>query len=284
MGKALFVSALALVAGCATGVVDEPAPPPERAPDAPAIVPNEGPSVETPTANGAPPGYRVGDTVRAATPLRFTCRKDAFCDDFEDTTPGSRWTSIVPSDATLSFVGPSSSLGARAIRVAASANGAPSYLELAGRSLEGSWAGALGVSLRLDALPQTGFAGPELVVRDTNGVTVAQIAIVVVAGAIGIEQRAADADGAGASSATRIDLLAPASASTWHRVLVGIEAQDIDEGPFGRIEVSIDGSDNAILPLVVKPIGGPVALRAGVTRADSAATVARVDDVMFFVR
>lgn len=214
--------------------------------------------------------------------MQFSCRKDAFCDDFESATPGSKWSSSVPSDGSLTFVGPSSSLGARALRATAAANGAPSFLELSGKQLPSSWAGALGVSVRVEKLPQTSVAGPELAVRDANGVAIAHIAIVVTNVGLGLEQRGPGCDDS--ACADRLDMLLPIAAGEWNRVVLGIEAQDVATGPFGRIEISVDGSDNAVVPLVVRPIGGQVVVDAGLTRADTAPSALRVDDVMFFTR
>src|SRR4051812_8237597 len=98
-----------------------------------ACAPSEvgGAGEETDTA--APPGTSTpvtGDRAHAADgrtagalepshPLEQTCRKGAFCDDFEDATPGSRWTSSVATAGRLDFVGPSSSLGARSLHAVA---------------------------------------------------------------------------------------------------------------------------------------------------------------------
>lgn len=229
------------------------------------------------------PTWLHDDTRRAAEPLaQFSCRKDAFCDDFESATPGSTWSTPAAAAGSIAFVGPSSSLGVRALRATADASGPPSFLELAGRAALGSWAGALGVSVRVDALPQVSIAGPEIVARDESGAAIARIAIVVTHQGLALEQRGAGCEAS--SCAARLDLLVPLAAGEWSRVVVGVEAQNVDAAPYGRVEISVDGSDNAVVPLVVRPIGGTVGIAAGITRADLVPSTLRVDDVMFFTR
>ncbi|MBS2018358.1 MAG: hypothetical protein JST00_36165 [Deltaproteobacteria bacterium] len=253
---------------------------PAKAPD-PVVSPGEG--AREASTQGA---FWVDDGTRATKPLaQFSCRKDAFCDDFEGKVlPGSLW-SVVPAGATndtLAFVGPSSSLGARALRVSTGANGAPSFLEVAGKKPASGWAGAFGVSIRVDALPEESLAGPEILVRDDAGVALARIAIVVTSVGIGLEQRGAGCEAT--ACAERLDMLLPAIAGDWHRVVVGVEAVDAEAPPYGRVEVSIDGSDNAAVPLALRSVGGRISVAAGITRADVAPAVLRVDDVMFFTR
>lgn len=283
MARGSLFAIAALLTGCVTSVGSEG--PGDRAAaggiDDPTV------AIEPPAADREPavalPSWTVDVAARATKPLvQFSCRKDAFCDDFEGATPGSKWTSSVAANGSLSFVGPSSSLGAKALRATAAANGAPSFLEIAGKTLNGSWAGALGVSVRVEQLPQTSVGGPEMVVRDENGDAIARIAIVITRAGIGLEQRGPGCEAS--SCAARLDMLVPVVAGEWNRVVIGVEAQDAEAAPYGRIEVSVDGSDNAFVPLVVRPIGAWISASAGLTRVDSAPAALRVDDVMFFTR
>lgn len=244
------------------------------------------------TAAPAAPGAGVGELDTSATwhladtlpraPLRFVCRKDAFCDDFEDVLPGARWPVSVGDASAMTFTGPSSTVGARALRVTAPAGGAPAFLALEGAKLTGHWAGALGVSLRVDAAVAAVLGGPELVVRADDGSQLARIGVVVRPDGIAVDQRAAGC--ASAACAERTDVVVVAAPGEFHRVVIGVEANDVTSAPFGRVEVSVDGGDHGNLPLVVRPIGGRAEVHAGITEADVAPATLRVDDVMFFTR
>jgi len=251
--------------------------------------PSEAPATrddDVATRAPAPPPAKetTGATVTApsppSTPLAFTCRKDAFCDDFEDAAPGTRWQ----ASGAVDFVGPSSTLGDRAMRARVGAGASPAFLRLVGKQVAHHWAGALGLSLMVDALPLRAVGGPEIVVPTSTagGAVGARLSIVVVPDGIQLEQRAAGCDDS--ACASRTDRIAPVRPGEWSRIVIGVEATEGAGAPFGRVEVSLDGGDNANLPLVVLPLGGNVEVRAGIARADDADASLRVDDVMFFTR
>jgi len=284
MGRCLAVGLVLFATACAGASPSDDDGAAGGAPSAPAgasSVPASGGQTAGAGAFGTNATWHLPDTTARA-PLRFVCRKDAFCDDFEDPLPGSRWPLIVGDAAAMTFTGPSSTVGARALRVTVPAGGAPAYLALQGAELAGRWAGALGVSLRLDAPVVGVVGGPEIVVRAADASVVARIGIVVSPDGIAVDQR--DAGCESTACAARTDLVVVPAPGEFHRVVIGVEANDVTAAPFGRVEVSVDGGDHANLPLVVRPIGGRAEVHAGITEADAVATTMRVDDVMFFTR
>jgi hypothetical protein len=262
MMRSLVVLLAACVAACAapTGTaIGDPAeivgaPPAKQAPS---------PTAGARDLNDAP----AGDAPVVA--HAFTCRSDAFCEDFESANPAARWTSETADAALLEFVAPSASPGARSMRVTTSAAAASAYLRLDGGAHTTHWAGAFGFAIRLDALPSARLRGPRLV-TDAG----ASVAVAITPAGIVLEQHDASHDESVG--------LAPAKAASWQRITIGVEANDAPSAPYGRIEVSIDGGDLAVYALDVPIHAGALELHAGVTKADLVASAIQLDDVMFF--
>lgn len=207
------------------------------------------------------------------------CKKGAFCDDFEEPAPASRWTATVATAGAIDFPGPSSSLGAHALRAVTSGAGGSAYLTRDGGAVGSQWVGALELSLRLDALPVIALGGPEIAVIDASGAST-RIGFSVGADGISLQQRF-DAC-AGSPCTARSDLVSDVKAGEWRRLVVAIETYGSSAPPFGRIEVSVDGGELIVLPLTVTPFAGTAEARAGITVADDAPATARVDDVTFY--
>jgi hypothetical protein len=235
---------------------------------------------ETPPAAKAREPKDPSFATIASKPFAITsCKKGAFCDDFEGPTPGSRWSSAVATNGVVDFVGPSSSFGARALHATTTGAGAAAYLALAGASLGTQWVGVLGFSLRVESLPASALGGPEIAVVGAGGATT-RIGFSVLPTGIVLHQRF-DAC-SGSSCSARSDLVSDVKAGEWRRLVVAIETTGTTAPPYGRIEVTVDGGDILLLPLTVTPFDGKVEAHAGITAADTAPATARVDDVIFY--
>jgi hypothetical protein len=250
--------------------------------------------VAPPAAHGAGDGAREGSTFAngavangpsiaeglPAVTHAFTCRADAFCEDFESLDPAARWTSaVVSASDVVAFLAPSASKGARSMRVEAGASGGGAYLLLDGGPGGGErWAGAFGFALRLDAPPATRLGGPRLVATLPAGEGALGVAVTP-AGFV-LEQRA---PGAPDSARVLTPLTAPGA---WHRVVIGVESNASPSGapPYGRVEIAIDDGDLAVDDLLVPVHAGSLELQVGVTEPDTAPAAVQIDDVMFFAR
>jgi hypothetical protein len=269
-----------LAAGCAQGsspTDEDVASPPVVALQDPSDVP---PPETTSPATMARAPRRPSFAV--TTPfVHVDCRKGAFCEDFEEASPGARWTSSVATDGgVIDFVGPSSSFGAHALRATTSGSGAAAYLMLAGPTVAQQWVGSLTFSMRVESLPTTVLGGPEITVTDPNG-AVTRIGFSVHPNGIALHQYFDSCSGL--SCTARADIVTDVKPGEWRRLSVGIEGTGSSAAPYGRIEVTVDDSGDLItLPLAVTPFDGYVEVHAGITIADSVASIARVDDVVFF--
>jgi hypothetical protein len=229
-----------------------------------------------PLGAGAGSNYAAHPSLGA--PFAITsCKKDAFCEDFEEPLPAKRWTSILGGG--VDFPAPSSSLGAHALRASTQGGGAAAYLTRAGERVGTQWVGALELSLRVEALPLTTLGGPELAVTDAAGATT-RIGFTVRPDGIFLHQRFESCQGGPCTS--RTDLVSDVKAGEWRHLVVAVETYGTTAPPFGRIEVIVDGGELLVLPLTVTPFDGQVEARAGITFADSAPATARVDDVTFY--
>ena len=206
-----------------------------------------------------------------------SCKKDAFCEDFEEPLPATRWTGA--TGGGVDFPAPSSSLGAHALRASTQGGGPAAYLTRAGEQVGTQWVGALELSLRVDALPATALGGPELAVTDAAGATT-HIGFTVRPDGIALHQRFESCRGAACTS--RSDLVSDVKAGEWRHLVVAVETYGTTAPPFGRIEVIVDGGALLVLPLTVTPFDGQAEARAGITFADTAPATARVDDVTFY--
>jgi len=235
--------------------------------------------VAAPDGRRSPPS--AADIARADVPTpdppkvahAYACRSDAFCEDFESADPFARWTSSTTTGpGALDLLAPSASLGARSMHARAGDPTATAYLHESGPGASAHLAGAFGFAIRLDALPSATLGGPRLAVDLPTGI--ATIGITVTADGFFLEQRSEGVDLA--------IPIGPATADAWHRITVGLEANEAAVAPYGRVEVSIDGGDLAAYKLVVPVYAGPLELHAGITRPDPTATSLELDDVMFF--
>jgi hypothetical protein len=285
MRRAIAVALASLAAGCAQGSttddLEDPVVVALAAPRSPA------PAIET---NG-PGDLSAAERARAprgsdfATTMPFalvSCKKNAFCDDFEDATPGWRWTGSVATGGEVDFIGPSSSIGANALHVSTTGgSGSAAYLKLAGSALGKQWVGALAFSMRFDAVPTAVFGGPEIAIVDANGATT-RIGFSVRPEGIALHQYVGGCTGTSCSS--RSDLVTDAKAGEWRRLVVAVETSNTLAPPYGRVEVTVDSGELITLPLMVSPFDGTAEVHAGITVADAAPTTARIDDVVFFTR
>lgn len=208
-----------------------------------------------------------------------TCKKGAFCEDFEEAAPTTRWTTTVATAGGIDFPGPSASLGAHALRATTPGSGGAAYLARDGGALGTQWVGALELSLRVDAMPETALGGPEIAVIDANG-AITRIGFSVRPEGIALEQHFESCSGSPCSA--RSDLVSDVKAGEWRHLVVAIETYGTTAPPFGRIEVIVDDGALLVLPLTVTPFDGRAEARAGITVADSAPATARVDDVTFY--
>lgn len=252
-------------------------------------------ALAAPNGNAAnlPPRGEMGDdslAARARAPkvpafailkpfIGTSCKINAFCDDFEDGAPGARWTGAVTTLGLLDFAGPSSSAGANSLHVATNGAGGAAYLSLAGKALGSQWAGALAVTMRIDAPPTTVIGGPEIAVAHTGG-GMTRIGFSIRPEGIALHQYF-DAC-SGSSCATRSDIVSEVKAGEWRRLVVAVETTNSVAPPYGRVEVTIDGGELIVLPLTVAPFNGTAEVHAGITVADSVPSNARIDDVVFF--
>lgn len=208
-----------------------------------------------------------------------TCKKGAFCDDFEEPSPDKRWSSTVATAGLVDFPGPSSSLGAHALRAVTTGAGGAAYLTRGGSALGTQWVGALAFSLRVDALPVTALGGPEMAVVDANGATT-HVGFSVRPDGIALHQLSESCSGS--SCMPRSDLVSDVKPSEWRHLVVAIETYGTTTPPYGRIEVTVDDGALIVLPLTVRPYDGQSEARAGITVADVAPATARIDDVTFY--
>jgi hypothetical protein len=208
-----------------------------------------------------------------------TCKKGAFCEDFEEPSPATRWTSTLTTAGTVDFPGPSSSLGAHALRAMTTGTGGVAYLTLDGATLGGQWVGVLGFSLRVDTLPTTTVGGPEIAVVDASGAST-RIGFSVRPDGIALHQRFESCGGSACMS--RSDLVSDVKPGEWRHLVVAIETYGTTTPPYGRIEVIVDGGGLIVLPLTVTPFDGKAEAHAGITVADAAPATARIDDVTFY--
>lgn len=208
-----------------------------------------------------------------------SCKQGAFCDDFEEPSPAKRWTSTVATAGIVDFPGPSSSMGAHALRASTSAAGGAAYLTRHGAAVGSSWVGALAFSLRVDALPVTALGGPEIAIVDVNGATT-HVGFSVKPEGIALHQLSESCGGSKCSS--RSDLVSDVKPGEWRHLVVAIETYATTSSPYGRIEVSVDDGGLIVLPLTVMPSDGLAEARAGITVADVAPATARIDDVTFY--
>lgn len=290
MRRALFLalsSAGLLGAGCATGSTtgsdDLASEPIVALSDPGAKLPELGRSDPTSAADQArvtPSPVTASKHFGLAGPFAIvTCKKDAFCEDFEEPSPATRWTSTVAAAGSVDFPGPSSSLGAHALRAMTTGTGGSAYLTLDGAALGGQWVGALGFSLRVDALPTTTVGGPEIAVVDANGAST-RIGFSVRPDGIALHQLFESCSGSPCTS--RSDLVSDVKPGEWRQLVVAIETYGTTTPPYGRIEVTVDDGGLIVLPLMVTPFDGRAEAHAGITVADVAPATARIDDVTFY--
>lgn len=289
MRRALFLMLASLAGGCAAGSTATATGGDDRGPgpDALALSDPAAPLPELGRNDAASNGDHAHVTP-FMTPKHFalpgpfaitSCKQGAFCDDFEEPSPDKRWTSTVATAGSVDFPGPSSSLGAHALRAITTNTGGAAYLTRGGSALGAQWVGALAFSLRVDALPVTALGGPEIAVVDANGATT-HVGFSVRPEGIALHQFFESCSGSPCTS--RSDLVSDVKPGEWRHLVVAIETYGTSTPPYGRIEVTVDDGDLIVLPLTVTPYDGQGEARAGITVADVAPATVRIDDVTFY--
>jgi hypothetical protein len=208
-----------------------------------------------------------------------SCKMGAFCEDFEEPSPAKRWSSTIATAGDIDFSGPSSSLGAHALRAMTNGAGGAAYLTLDGSTLGAQWVGALAFSMRVEAQPVTALGGPEIAVVDANGATT-RVGFSVRSDGIALHQFFESCSGSWCTS--RSDLVTDVKPGEWRRLVVAVETFGTTTPPYGRVEVTVDDGDLIVLPLTVRPYDGQAKAHAGITVADTAPATARIDDVTFY--
>jgi hypothetical protein len=284
MRGGFFVVLASLAAGCAAGSEGaagvEDAPIVAHSDPGHASLPDLG-SASRDAASSPADRARVSKHTAFSTPMPFAlvaCKKNAFCDDFEEATPGARWTSSFATNGHVDFLGPSASFGVHALRATTQGAGGAAYLTRAGASLGKHWAGSLSFAFRIDAVPTSVVGGPEIAVIAANG-AVTRIGFSVRPDGIALDQHFETCSGSKCTS--RSDLVSDVKPGEWRSFDVGIETGSSTTPPYGRIEVTVDHGDRIELPLTVTPFDGKAEAHAGITVPDVVPATTHVDDVMF---
>lgn len=292
MRRALFPTLLSLAslcAGCAngstTGSDDLASDPVVALSDPGAKLPelgrSDGTSAADPTRITAT-SFATPKHLGVASPFAITtCKKGAFCEDFEEPSPATRWTTTVATAGAVDFPGPSLSFGAHALRAVTAGTGGAAYLAREGAVVGTQWVGVLDLAFRVEAVPVTALGGPELAVVDANGATT-RIGFSIRPEGIALHQSFESCTGG--PCASRSDLVSDVKAGEWRHLVVAVETYGTTAPPFGRIEVLVDDGELLSLPLTVTPFDGTAEARVGITVADSAAATARADDVTFYAQ
>jgi hypothetical protein len=277
--KGLFVFACMSLTACAAPVDST-----EKAPVTDPASTHSGPA--------APEGPNVIDHVRSTgnefTPPKapadstFFCRKDAFCEDFEEQNWKSRWADAITTPGGRIEMGQlSASPGRRSLRLYSNDDAAAAFLFQPKGDVSGSWSGALELAFRVDTIPGKYLGGPELTVKTPEGPITIRLALKPEG--LVLEQLSTEAclrDRCTASS----KIIAPSKENHWYRVRVGLEVNARQAAPYGIVEATVDGGELQATDLTVPLYDGSVFLRAGVTQGDARPAFAEIDDISLLVR
>lgn len=252
-----------------------------------------GPPVVEHTAPGAPTipeGASASDRARAfTTPFElaaakagdsaFVCRKNAFCEDFEQKDWSTRWNDLVKSTGgTIETSTVSASRGGGSLRLSAPDAAATAFVLADANEVEGNWSGIFSFAFRVDQLPTTSLGGPELTVNGAAGPMTIRVSLEP--NGLVLQQLAEPSCDRCAPSST---IIAAPQANHWYRVRLGFEVNPHQGGELshGRIEMSVELQSTV---LSVPLFDGPVTLRAGITKADTKPALANLDDVTMLIR
>lgn len=212
----------------------------------------------------------------------FVCRKNAFCEDFEEQSWTTRWNDVVTTDGGKIELGrESASSGRGALRLSAHDAASTAFLVAEPGVVAGDWSGLLGFAFRLDQIPAKYVGGPELTVQTADGPITVRIA--VRPEGVVLEQLAGETclrDRCQPSSR----IIAAAQPNHWYRVRLGLEVNPSEKAPYGRIEVSVDGGELQSQDLTVPFFEGRITMRAGITQGDTRRALADLDDVTMLIR
>lgn len=281
LASSFFLLASVFVVGC-SGEVAEPrvdgVPAPTKL-DERGNVAQPGPGVEQ--AANVGPSFEVGSVVPSEV---FVCRKGAFCDDFESSMVPSRWSDRVESGAAVGQGASSASRGKGSLSVSAKPGDESfGFLFLDNGHVASKWSGSLSFAIRVAEIPKKSLGTTELLVK-TGAYGEVSLALVVAPEGLFLEQRATAACKRDVCT-PKSTLVAPATAGTWMRVELGIEAGGAGaSAPFGRVEVRVNAGPLVSTDLTI-PIGeGSSFLRAGITAGDVNEATLDLDDVSLLTR
>lgn len=277
LASAFFLCASVFVVGCSSEVAEPGADgPPASKLDERGDVTEPGPSVRGERSVG--PSFQVGSVAPSEV---FVCRKGAFCDDFENTAAPSRWTDKVESRAAIGVGTSSASLGKGSLSLTTKPGDSQAFLVFDGGQVAPKWSGALSFAMRVAEMPARSIGASELIVRTADH-GIVSLAFVVTPEGLLLEQRAsADCQKA---CAPKTSLVGTVAAGKWARIELGIEAGGAAPGPYGRVEVRVNGGPLVTTDLSVPLVDGSAFLHAGVTAGDEREAIVDLDDVSLLER
>lgn len=279
--KAVFAVACLGLAACTSDLESsDPAPPAveHSAPGNPTIAAGAS-DVDRARATNSPfdlAAAKAGDSA-------FVCRKNAFCEDFEQKDWSTRWHDLVKSTGgTIETSTASASHGGGSLRLSAPDAAATAFLLSEQNDVAGPWSGIFAFAFRVDQLPTTALGGPEMTVNGADGPVTVRIALEPKGLVL---QQLADPSCKPELCAPRSTVIAAAQANHWYRIRVGFEVSPRQaEANHGRIEMSVDGGELQSTILSVPMFDGPVTMRAGITQADTKTASANLDDLTLLIR
>ena len=277
--KGLFVIACASLVACTTAV-ESPDPAPAPAPAAAAAPAGDVARSDADRAKNT--GVELGFSQRTPQAASaFVCRKDAFCEDFENTAWSAHWSDLVTTaGGRMGSAQESASTGKGALELYAHDDVSSAFLLESKGDVGGSWSGVVSFAWRVDQIPGKYLGGPELTVKTSEGPITIRIALEPEG--LVLEQLASETCRRD-RCVTSSKILAPSQPGHWYRVAVGIEANAQQAAPYGRLEATVDGGDLQTTDLTVPFYAGSVFLRAGITQGDARPATAHLDDVTLLV-
>jgi hypothetical protein len=273
-----FLFALLGLAACTSAA--------ESSEPGPASVPHAGDATEVAAQNPADRARPATESFNAAArqeqPAAFVCRKDAFCEDFEEQGFSAHWSdSITTSGGKIDFASDSASFGKGALRLSATEAGSTAFLFSEKATVGSEWSGAFSLAFRVDQIPGVYLGGPELTVKTNEGPITVRIGLKPEG--LVLEQLS-EATCLKDRCTPTTTILAPAQPNHWYRVRLGFEVNPHQAAPYGRIEASVDGGELFSTDLNVPFYDGSLFVRAGITQADARRAFADLDDVSLLVR
>jgi hypothetical protein len=212
----------------------------------------------------------------------FVCRKNAFCEDFEEQGWTTRWNDVVTSSGGKIELGQeSASSGRGALRMFTDGASSSAYLLQEPGDVAGDWSGLLSFAFRAEQLPGKYLGGPELTVKTADGPITIRVALKPEG--LVLEQLA-DATCRRDRCEPTSKVIAAAEENHWYRVRLGFEVNPRAAGPYGRIEISVDGGGLQSTDLTVPMFDGSMAMRAGITQGDARRGFADLDDLTMLIR